>query len=261
MPKALINGINLYYEDHGKSFPVIFTHGYAGTTKSWEEHVAVFSKKYRFITYDMRGHGQTEAPKDLSLYTQDIVVEDIYQLLLHLGIKKAVVGGLSLGGYLTIHFYHQHPEMTAAIILMGTGPGYRTPEKARDWNQTRLDCARVLETKGIQGFLDSPYSINNYYTSPDVMRKHNPTGLANISRGVMVNPWGQEILPNIKVPALIICGDKDVDFLPATDYMAQKINGAQKAIISNAGHGVNIDQPRVFESTVLNFLDSLKLEV
>ena len=89
--------------------------------------------------------------------------------------------------------------------------------------------------------------------------KHNPMGLANIRRGVMIDPWGLDILPNIKVPALIICGDRDAAFLPATDYMARKIPMAKKVIVADAGHGVNIDQPQVFESTVLDFLDDLKL--
>ncbi len=260
MPKTKLNGINIYYEDNGKGFPVIFTHGYAGTTKSWDGQVAAFSKKYRFITHDMRGHGQTDSPADLAKYNQDIVVEDIYQVLHNLGIKKAVIGGLSLGGYLTIHFYNQHPDMTAAIILMDTGPGYRTPEKAKDWNQTRIECAEVLETKGIKGFMASPYSRSDYYTSPEVMMKHNPKGLANVSRGVMINPWGLDILPNIKVPTLVMCGDKDTDFLPATDYMVQRIPGAKKMVIANAGHGVNIDQPQAFNAAVLEFLDSLKLK-
>ncbi|MFC1989361.1 alpha/beta fold hydrolase [Chloroflexota bacterium] len=260
MPKALINGINLYYEDHGTGFPVIFTHGFAGTTKSWDGQVSAFSKKYRFVTYDIMGHGQTDAPDDLSKYTLDILVEGIYQLLRHLGIQKAVVGGLSLGGYLTIHFYNQHPDMTAAIILMDTGPGYRTPEKAKDWNQRCVECVKILETQGMKGFMESEYSKDDYYTTPDVMTELNPKGLANVRQGVMINPWGLDILPNIKVPALIICGDGDAPFLAATDYMAQKIPGAKKAIVANAGHGVNIDQPQVFESIVLDFLDNLKLE-
>lgn len=260
MPKALINGIHLYYEDHGRGFPVVFAHGFAGTTKAWEGQVAAFSRKYRFITYDMRGHGQTDAPANLAQYTQEIVLEDLYQLLRHLGIRRAVMGGLSLGGYLTIHFYNQHPDMTEAIILMDTGPGYRTPEKARGWNQTGEECARVLETQGMQGFLESEYSKDDYYTTPEVMLKHNPRGLANIRRGVMMNPWGLDLLPNIKVPTLIICGDKDVGFLPATEYMATHIPGARKVMVANAGHGVNIDQPQVFETTALEFLDSLKLK-
>jgi len=77
---------------------------------------------------------------------------------------------------------------------------------------------------------------------------------------VMVNTWGLDILPNIKVPTLIICGDRDSPFFPATDYMAQKIAGAKTVIITNAGHGVNIDQPRLFEATVLSFLDGLRLK-
>ena len=260
MPKALLNGINLYYEDNGSGFPVIFTHGYAGTNRAWEGQVAALSERYRFITYDMRGHGQSDAPDTLSRYTLDIVVEDIYQLLRHLGIRKAVIGGLSLGGYLTIHFYNQHPDMVAAIILMDTGPGYRTPEKARDWNQIRMDCASILEAEGMRGFMKSEYSKEDYYVTPEVMIKQNPRGLANISRGVMINPWGLDILPNIKVPALVICGDRDAVYLSATDYMVQKIPGAKKVIIANAGHGANIDQPQVFETTVLDFLDNLKLK-
>lgn len=259
MPKTLINGINLYYEEHGHGFPVIFTSGFAGTTKSWAGQVPAFSRKYRFITYDMRGHGQTNAPDELPKYALDFLVEDIYQLLRHLKIRKAVVGGLSLGGYLTNHFYNQHPDMAAAVIFIDTGPGYRTPEKAKDWNQNRLDCAEVLETKGMKGFMESQFSSGDYYTAPEVMIKLSPKGLANVCRGVMINPWGLDILPNIKVPALIICGDQDKDFIPATEYMAQKIPGAKKVIIANAGHGVNIDQPRVFESIVLEFLASLNL--
>jgi len=257
MPKVLVNGINLYYEDNGSGFPVLFTHGYTGTTKSWGDQVAAFTKKYRFITYDVRGHGQTDAPDELSKYNIDIVIEDMYQLLCHLGIQKAVVGGLSLGGYLTLHFYNQHPDMAAAIILIDTGPGYRTPEKAAEWNRTGLEMANILETQGMKGYLESPYFGGS--GALDVLMKHNPKGLANIRRGVMINPWGLDILPEIKVPTLIICGDRDEPYMAATDYMAKKIPGAKKVMVADSGHSVNKDQPKVFESTVLDFLDSLKL--
>ena len=141
MPKGHINGIDLYYEDNGNGFPVVFIHGFAGTTKSWDSQIAALSKTYRFITLDLRGHGRTDAPNDLSKYTLDIVVEDIYQLMRHLEIQKVVMSGLSLGGYLSLHFYNQHPDMTAAMILMDTGPGYSTPEKSKDWKTSELSCA------------------------------------------------------------------------------------------------------------------------
>lgn len=260
MPKAPINGINLYYEDHGKGFPIIFTHGFAGTARSWEGQVAAFTRKYRFITYDMRGHSRTDAPDDASQYGLDTIVEDMHQLLRHLGVRRAVVGGLSLGGYLTIHFYHQHPEMTAAAILIDTGPGFRSPDKARAWNESRQECARILETKGMKGFMESSFSKDDYYTTPDVMLTLNPKGLVNINHGIMQNTWGLDLLPQMKVPTLVICGDRDTGFLAGTDYMAQKIPGAKKVVIPKAGHGVNIDQPRAFEKAVLDFLEGLKLQ-
>ncbi len=259
MPKAFLNGINLYYEDIGKGFPLILTHGFAGTTKSWAGQVAAFTRKYRFITYDMRGHGQSDAPDDPAKYQVEVLVEDIYQLLRHLGIKKAVIGGLSLGGFLTIRFYARHPEMAAGLVIIDTGPGYRTPEKAKDWDESCHDCAEILRKDGIPAFQKSEYSALDYYTAPEVMAKQNPIGLAYVRDVTMKTPTGLDILPTIKVPSLIICGDRDVQFLPATEYMAQKIPGAKKVIIANAGHGVNIDQPEVFNRTVLEFLDSLKV--
>lgn len=260
MPKAFINNINMYYEEHGRGFPLVLTHGFAGTSQSWAGQVPAFSKKYRFITYDMRGHGQADAPEDIAFYTQDFLVQDLSQLLWHLRVRKAVVGGLSLGGYLSIHFYQQHPELVAALILIDTGPGFRTPEKAKDWNEARRQITQVLETKGPAALLTEPVGKLLYYTSPEIMKSHSAKGLANISLGVMMSPWGLDLLPQIKVPTLIICGDRDVDFLPAAEYMAQKIPGARKVIIPDAGHGVNIDQPRAFEAAVLDFLDGLRLK-
>ena len=104
------------------------------------------------------------------------------------GIQKTVVGGFSLGSYLTLHFCNQHPDITVAIILIGTGLGYRIPEKAKCWNQRDMDRAKVLETQWIKGFMESEYSGDDCDTIPEVMIKRNFKGLANISRGVMINP-------------------------------------------------------------------------
>ena len=81
MPTADVNGIKLYYEDHGRGYPLVFLHGFAGTTQAWKPQVPVFSKNYRFIIYDARGHGQSQSPSSPDQYSADIVVEDLYQLL------------------------------------------------------------------------------------------------------------------------------------------------------------------------------------
>ena len=97
MPTTEVNGITLYYEDYGNGYPVVFLHGFAGTTQAWNPQVPVFSKNYRFIIYDARGHGRSQSLSSRDQYSADIVVEDLYQLLGNLGITRAVLGGLSMG--------------------------------------------------------------------------------------------------------------------------------------------------------------------
>ncbi|MBI4308613.1 MAG: alpha/beta fold hydrolase [Chloroflexi bacterium] len=255
MPKLLVDGVNIYHEVNGAGAPFIMSHGFVGTTRMWEKQVAAFSQRYRFITYDIRGHGQSDAPRDLSRYTLETAVNDIYQLLKGLGVDKAVVGGLSLGGFLSLAFYKAHPEMVRALILCDTGPGYRTPEKAHPWMEDCIKRAELLEKGGMKAFADSPYATSDYYTPRDLMLKMDPIGCANVSRGVMANALGIiEVLEKITAPTLLVCGERDTDFIPATEYMHARIKGSERLIVPNAGHGVNIDQPEVFNRAVLGFL-------
>ena len=258
MPKALLNGINFYYEVHGEGYPLLLLHGFAGTTKSWEPQVAPLSEVYRFIHYDMRGHGQSDSPEELSDYSMETVVEDQYQLLRHLGVAKGVIGGLSLGGVVAMDFYFKYPEMVRALILANTGPGFRNPQHMESWNRSRTACAEILEEEGMEGFMRSHYSLLDYYTTPDVMRKHNPIGLANVNRGVMLDLVMHPI-DKIKVPTLILCGDRDIDFLPATEYMSRRVPSSRKVLLQDAGHGSNIDQPDAFNSAILEFLKEIGL--
>lgn len=257
MPEVSINGVGVYYEVHGDGYPLILCNGFVGTTQMWEGQVEAFSGKHRFITWDLRGHGRTDRPADPPRYSLETIVDDLYQLLRHLGVEKAVVGGLSFGGYLSLHFCYRYPEMLRALILVNTGPGYRSPEKAAQWNKEFCARADILEREGMQGFIDSPYAAPDYYTPHDLMRAMDPIGLAKFCRGAMLNPYGVDKLKDIACPALIIIGEDDVNYLAAADYMAARIPHSEKVVISRAGHGVNVDQPEVFNQAVLGFLEKL----
>ncbi|MBI2916886.1 MAG: alpha/beta fold hydrolase [Chloroflexi bacterium] len=262
MPKVSVNGIGLYYEEHGQGYPVLFIHGFAGTTNMWAGQVPVLSQHYRFITLDARGHGQSESPPTVDRYAADTVVEDIYQLLLHLKVNKAVVGGLSMGGYLSLRFYLRHPEVVGALILMDTGPGYRNAERRAEWNQSCEQRARILETEGIAGFTGRPETAEmDAYTPRELMLKHNPVGLAHMIRMVVGqhDPLVIENLANIKVPTMVLVGEKDTPYLTATDYMVKTIPGAKKAVIPGAGHASNVDNPQAFNKAVVDFLADLHL--
>ena len=257
MPRIKANGIELYYESHGQGYPVIFQHGFVGTTKMWQPQVPVFSQQYRFIIYDARGHGQSESPPSPDQYSSDIVVEDLWQLLKALGIDKAVVGGLSMGGYQSLRFYLRHPEAVTALILMDTGPGYRNPAHREEWNKEQEHRAELLETGDIEAFADDAPT----YTPRELLLKMNPIGLANMGRKVV----GQhdslviENLSQIKVPTLILVGENDTPFLSAAQYMAKTIPGAKYVVIPRAGHAANLDNTAAFNEAVLDFLRKLNL--
>lgn len=257
MPIAKVNGIELYYEAHGQGYPAVFLHGFSGTVNSWQPQVPVLSQEYQFIIYDARGHGQSESPPSPDHYSADIVVEDLFQLLETLKIERAVVGGLSMGGYESLRFYLAHPEMVTALILMDTGPGYRNPARREEWNRQQEENANLLETQGIEAYADRAPT----YTARERLLKQNPIGLANMARKVVAQHDSRviESLGEIKVPTLVLVGENDTPFLAATEYMSKTIPQAQRAVIPNAGHSANIDNVEAFNEAVLDFLRKLNL--
>jgi len=240
MPKVNVNGVELNYEVHGEGYPVIFLHGFVGTVDMWRPQIPVIAEKHRFIIYDARGHGESESPSSVEEYSADTVVEDLYQLLGALGVDKAVVGGLSMGGYESLRFYLTHPEKVTALILMDTGPGYRNPARREQWNQQQEERATLLETQGIEAFAAGAPS----YTPREHVLKLNPVGLANMARRVVAqfDSWVIDSIEGIDVPTLVLVGEKDTPFLAASDYMAKTIPGALKVVIPDAGHAANLAQ-------------------
>jgi pimeloyl-ACP methyl ester carboxylesterase len=253
MPKLNRDGVELYYEVHGEGSPLLLTHGYSSSSHMWEGQVAPFSKHYKLITWDMRGHGHSDYPEALSEYSEAATVADMAAILDAVGAKQAIIGGLSLGGYMSLAFHLVHPERTQALLIIDTGPGYKKDEARDGWNATSLKRAERLEAEGLPkgGGAETR-------TAPH----RNADGLAKAARGMLTQRDARviESLPNIHVPSLVVVGSEDTPFIAASDYMAAKIPGAKKAVIDKAGHASNIDQPEAFNAAVLGFLADLKLE-
>ena len=245
------DGVNIYYEDHGSGPAVLLSHGYSATARMWAGQVDAFKDRYRVITWDMRGHGQSDSPDDPKAYSEAATAEDMAAILKHLGIEKAVIGGLSLGGYMSLAFHLAHPEMTRALMLFDTGPGYKNPVGREGWNETARKRAEIFEAKGLDA-LGSGAEVR-------IAQHTSAQGLAHAARGMLAQFDSRviESLPDIKVPTLVLVGENDTPFLGGTDYMVNKIPGAQKALIANAGHASNIDQPEAFNAAVEEFLAGL----
>jgi pimeloyl-ACP methyl ester carboxylesterase len=252
MPKNNRNGVELYYEVHGSGPVLLLTHGYSSTSSMWQGQIEALSRDHKLVLWDMRGHGQSDYPADPSAYSEALTVADMAALLNEVGAENAVVGGLSLGGYMSLAFYRAHPDRVRALLIIDTGPGFKKDDAREAWNKRAHDTADRFEREGL-GVLKSGSPERSNVKHRDAL------GLARAARGMLTQRDAGviELLPDIKVPSLIVVGADDTPFLAASDYMAAKIPDAKKVVIPAAGHAVNIDQPQAFIDAVLPFLNDL----
>jgi len=252
--RAKLNGIEIEYQDGGQGSPVLLGHGYSATGRMWDGQRAALGERYRIISWDMRGHGQTESPDDPAQYSAALTVADMRALLQHCGVERAVVGGLSLGGYVALAFYRAHPELVRALVICDSGPGYRNADARAVWNARAHERAAELESKGLEALAGRSREMR------EAMGHHRSAqGLAHAARGMLAqqNSTVIDSLPSIRVPTLVIVGDRDQPFLAPGEYMAKKIPGARLEVIAEAGHSSNLDQPAIFNGVLGNFLQSL----
>lgn len=249
------NGVGLYYEVHGTGPTILLTHGYSATSQMWQGQVQALSKDHQLVIWDMRGHGQSDSPDDPALYSEPATVADMGALLDAVGAKTAIIGGLSLGGYMSLAFHRVHPERTEALLIIDTGPGYKNDEAREGWNRTSLKTAERYETEGLKG-------LEAGSAERRLARHKSAKGLALAARGMLTQRDAGVILslPDIRVPSIVVVGSEDTPFLAASDYMAAKIPGAKKAVIEGAGHAANIDRPEAFNAAIVGFLAGLKAQ-
>lgn len=252
MPKLNSNGVELYYEVHGQGPVLLLSHGFSATCDMWRGQVEALSKRHTLVIWDMRGHGQSDYPEDPAAYSETLTIADMAALLDHVKAERAIIGGLSLGGYMSLAFYRMFPERVSALLFIDTGPGFRKDEARGAWNKRAMAAADLYEKEGLK-------VLESASRERALAGHRSAEGLARAARGMLTQRDARVIdsLPAVRVPSLIVVGADDRPYLPAADYMALKIPGARKVVIPAAGHAVNIDQPQAFIETVLPFLEGL----
>jgi pimeloyl-ACP methyl ester carboxylesterase len=254
VPLAQLNGIRIAYDEGGSGPAVLLSHGYGATGRMWDLQRPALEPRYRLITWDMRGHGLTECPDDPAAYSADLTVGDMRALLDHVGVQRGVVGGLSLGGYMSLAFACRHPERVRALVICDSGPGYRNAGARARWNERAHQRALDLEQRGLDALGGRSREVEQA-----LARHRSARGLAHAARGMLAQADARVIdaLPGIRVPTLVVVGDRDEPFLAPSRYMARKIPGARLEVIPAAGHASNLDQPEAFNRALLAFLDGL----
>jgi pimeloyl-ACP methyl ester carboxylesterase len=271
MPSARVNGIEVAYETYGDGPPLVLAHGYLASKEMWDHQVGPFSERYRLVVYDMRGHGQSEAPPENDEgYTMDTLVEDQRALMDHLGIEQAIIGGLSMGGGVAMRFALAYPQRTRALLLFDTAAG-QTPlgEQIRaQWRTNHDLIATVIRTSGVGELMRNLYAQRPQMpaaaggTPSEArafmagMQHMSPDGFLGAGRALFEQDDVVDRLPEISAPTLVLVGDMDFLLEPSRE-MHKRLRDARFTLIRGSGHGTAMWQPEKFTTAVLDFLADL----
>ena len=262
--KTQVNGITLAYSDQGTGLPIVFLHAFPLNRTMWAPQENALSSQFRIITIDLRGHGESDAP--LWRYTLEQSADDVRVLLDHLSIRQAVFVGLSMGGYILFAFYRKYADRVKGLILADTRAQADTPEGKHG----RFLMAQTAYKEGPSAITDlmipkllSPMSIQTKLDLVQHVRAmiqgNQISGIAGDLMAMADRPDSVTLLSQITCPTQIIVGDLDQATPPSdAELLANRISNARLAVIPQAAHLANLEQPETFNRIVASFASELR---
>ena len=271
MATAGVNGVSIYYEEVGQGLPLVFVHEFAGDAQSWQPQMRFFGRRYRAIAYNARGYPPSEVPKEFAAYSQEQAAEDIRGVLDALGIARAHVCGLSMGGYATLHFGLRHPGRALSLVVAGAGYGSVAAERDK-FRQDSDATVKRFEADGMAKvaalYARGPTRVQFIDKDPggwqefhDKLAAGSAEGHALTMRGVqMKRPSVFELeaeMRKLEVPTLIVTGDEDDPCLEPAIFMKRAIRSSGLVVLPKSGHTINLEEPDAFNRAVLDFLTAV----
>lgn len=261
--KVIVNDILLNHIEsgHPHGLPVVFIHGFPFNHSMWELQIKNLPTSFRVIAYDIRGLGKSDIGTGES--SIDKHADDLIGLLDDLKIDKAVVCGLSMGGYIALRAIEKYPERFKGLVLCDTKSESDT-EEAR---QKRFDSIKKIESEGTldfsRDFVKKVLSKKTIETKPKLVAELEHKILENSSQGIIsaqkamaMRSDTTSILKKIKVPTLVMVGEQDeVTPLAAAQSLKEKIPNAYLEIVPGAGHMSNLENPKAFNEKLISFLN------
>ena len=258
--KIKANGILINYEITGSGDFILLIHGSGDNLKAWYNQIPAFSKEYRVLTFDLRGHGQTELGGD---YNFDTWADDVYGLLKALDIDKAYILGYSMGGSIAATFTIKHPEMVKALVLSNSGGFPATEENIRLLAQRRQVQIEAMDKEGMPGVFElrkkgtfSPGFTEKHH---EVMEKYRDVLMGNRVEGYKAVlqstvSHGPIEFFRITCPVLVIVGEHDAFSGPESGRTLQGMIAGSELKIFPTGHASGMEVPEDYNRTVLDFL-------
>jgi 3-oxoadipate enol-lactonase len=261
--KKRVRGIEFAYEEYGQGAALVLLHGFPFNRSMWREQIEALSSKHRVITPDLRGHGETEVTASA---TMEEMADDVAALLDTLEVKRAVVGGLSMGGYVALAFARKYPERLQALILADTRSQADT-EEARA-NREKMAERALKEGMATIAEMQLPKLLapETRARKPETVKRvremiaaTRPEGAVAALCGMKSRQDQTDLLSQIKVPTLIIVGRED-ELTPPHDaeVMHKAIKNSRLVNIPNAGHVSNIENALQFNHALQEFLGALE---
>lgn len=262
--KVKANEISINCEIKGKGDNLVLIHGAGDNLNMWYHQVPVFSKRYRVITYDVRGSGKSDSPE--GEYSISLFARDAYELMKALKVSQAYFLGYSMGGRIALQLALDHPEMVKALILANSSVGLTppTPEAI----ERRKMIIGLLEKKDMKSFAEmmtvaafspdfktrNPAEFDRYMK---VKMQNKPEGITRLM-GALATPSPPPDLSKIKCPVLIIVGEHDSYMSVEQGKLAQQAIAGSELVILPTGHAAAIEAPDKFNAAVLEFLSRVK---
>jgi len=265
MPYARTDdGVRIYYETHGRGTPVVLAYGIGGNADLWDVNRDALAAEHRLVLWEPRGHARSDSPKDPAKYSFARWTLDLRDLLDHLGIRAAHVGGLSLGAGIATRFALRFPGRVRSLLVTNSSSAAGLPLSVEHLVM-RARSIEITLTKGMDAMAEFAMTANPNVAARLALdpgakaefyayhRRLTPIGYANALRALLAMDHIADELPRLRVPALLIGGDRDPSLGPMR-VMRRRIRGSKLVVLSPASHFANRDQPQAWNRAVLAFL-------
>jgi 3-oxoadipate enol-lactonase len=262
--KIKINGMTMNYVERGTpgGTPIVFVHGFPFSLETWEPQMRALPNHFRAIAYDVRGHGQSDVGD--GQYSIEFFVDDLIALLDHLVIKRTIICGLSMGGYIALRAVERHPERFHGLILCDT----KSEPDSDESRVKRAATLKLVKTNGVdefaEGFVKGEFAETTFRDNPGIVEKvrsiikgSSPIGIGGTLLALACRTDTTPVLSKLAVPTLILCGEHDVLTPPKdAEFMHSRVKDSILHLIPKAAHLSNMENTSVFNEKLLLFLKS-----
>lgn len=260
MPEVTANGLKIHYRDVGEGFPIVFLHGFTASARNWALTVPSLRDRFRCVSIDHPGHGQSEKPAGTAFYALPNMAVAAYAAIRAIGIEQCYLVGHSMGGMISQHVILDHPDLVRGLVLVDTAAAALTGFES--WSEKLRQTARA---DGIEAVFDLRSKNDPRAADPVFLRLWREQFLmtsvdAYIGGSLAMRDREPLLdrLASLSVPALIVCGENDESFLQPSRDLQAAIDGSELTIIAGAGHSPATEKPADFNRALSGFLDRVR---